>query len=68
MLTSQIAQFFRQLPVDRRALVHATVRADIIHVKDKGRIVESGTHAQLIALGGAYAASWLAQMQEVAHA
>jgi hypothetical protein len=30
--------------------------------------MESGTHAQLVALGGAYAASWLAQMQEVAHA
>jgi ABC-type transport system involved in Fe-S cluster assembly fused permease/ATPase subunit len=68
MLTSQIIQFFRQLPTGRSALVPATVRADVIHVMDKRRIMESGTHAQLVALGGAYAESWLAQMQEVAHA
>jgi ATP-binding cassette, subfamily B, bacterial len=39
--------------------------ADIIHVMDEGRIVESGTHAQLVAAGGRYAASWRAQMREV---
>jgi ATP-binding cassette subfamily B protein len=42
--------------------------ADIIHVLDKGRIVESGTHADLVTLGGVYATSWAAQMQEVGHA
>ncbi len=41
------------------------MHADIIHVMDKGRIVESGTHAELVALGGAYAASWTAQMREI---
>jgi len=38
-------------------------RADIIHVMDKGQIVESGSHDELLALGGLYARSWTAQMQ-----
>lgn len=41
------------------------MHADMIHVMDKGRIVESGTHMQLVALGGAYATSWSAQMREI---
>jgi ATP-binding cassette subfamily B protein len=31
------------------------IDADVIHVVDGGRIVESGTHAELIAAGGLYA-------------
>jgi ATP-binding cassette subfamily B protein len=43
------------------------MHADIIHVLDKGRVVESGTHAELVALGGSYASSWSAQMREIGH-
>ena len=39
------------------------MRADIIHVMEDGRIVESGTHAALLAGGGRYAQSWEAQMR-----
>ena len=50
--------------VDIRDIAHrlATVqRADRIVVLDQGRLVESGTHAELLALGGTYAR--LAQLQ-----
>jgi ATP-binding cassette subfamily B protein len=39
------------------------MRADIIHVMDGGKIVESGSHHQLLAKGGLYAQSWKAQMR-----
>ncbi|MFT3792856.1 MAG: ABC transporter ATP-binding protein/permease [Rudaea sp.] len=39
------------------------VDADEILVLDHGRIVESGTHAVLLALGGRYAALWAMQQQ-----
>jgi ATP-binding cassette subfamily B protein len=44
------------------------MRADIIHVMDKGRIVESGSHHDLLAQGGLYAQSWLAQMDAASNA
>ena len=44
------------------------MHADLIHVLDKGRVLESGTHKELVALGGAYASSWAAQMQEIGKA
>ena len=69
---------FRALTEGRTALMithrfTTAMHADIIHVLDKGRVVESGTHAELVALGGAYASSWAAQMrelktQEISHA
>ncbi len=43
----------------------STVRqADCIHLLEAGRIVESGTHEALLALGGGYAALWRLQTGE----
>jgi ATP-binding cassette subfamily B protein len=38
------------------------MRADVIHVMHAGRIVESGSHDELLARGGRYAEVWSAQM------
>ena len=40
------------------------VDADRILVLDHGRVVESGTHAELLALAGVYARMWAAQAQQ----
>jgi ATP-binding cassette subfamily B protein len=37
------------------------MHAHVIHVMEEGRIVESGSHGELVAKGGRYAESWLAQ-------
>jgi ATP-binding cassette subfamily B protein len=38
--------------------------ADLIHLLHQGRVVEQGTHAQLMADRGRYAALWRAQTDE----
>ena len=58
---------FRNLSRGRTALIithRFTIarRADVIHVMDKGKIVESGSHEELLARNGPYAESWNAQM------
>jgi ATP-binding cassette subfamily B protein len=60
---------FRDLARNRTAVIithRFTIarRADIIHVMDDGNIIESGSHDQLLAHNGAYAASWNAQIQD----
>jgi ATP-binding cassette subfamily B protein len=57
---------FRRLAAGRTALVithrfTTAMHADIIHVMSDGRVVESGSHEELIASGGLYAQSWLSQ-------
>ena len=42
--------------------------ADQILVMDHGRIVERGTHRELLEAGGAYAQMWALQQQEEAAA
>lgn len=39
------------------------LQADVIHVMDSGRIVESGSHEELPAARGRYEASWTRQMR-----
>lgn len=60
---------FRALANGRTAIVithrfTTAMRADVIHVMDDGRIIESGTHAELLARDDSrYARSWKAQME-----
>lgn len=61
---------FRDLVRGRTAVIvthrfTTAMQADVIHVMEQGRIVESGTHVELVALGGRYARSWRQQMREV---
>jgi ATP-binding cassette subfamily B protein len=59
---------FRALVHGRTALVithrfTTALQADIIHVMDGGRIVESGSHEELLAEKGRYESSWARQMR-----
>ncbi len=64
-----IQRSLERLVVGRTSLIIAhrlsTVRrADCIHVLDAGRIVESGTHDELVTRGGVYAGLWRLQTGE----
>jgi ABC-type multidrug transport system fused ATPase/permease subunit len=39
------------------------MQADVIHVMDKGHVIESGSHEQLPAAGNPCATSWRQQMR-----
>jgi ATP-binding cassette subfamily B protein len=59
---------FKDLAQGRTAVIIAhrfttAMQADIIHVVDNGRIVESGSHSELLSFQGRYAASWASQMR-----
>ena len=60
---------FRDLAAGRTALLithrfTTAMIADEIHVMEEGRLLESGSHKELIARGGRYAAWWSAQNLE----
>ena len=57
---------FRRLAAGRTAVVithrfTTAMHADVIHVMDGGRVVESGSHEELVCTGGLYSQSWLSQ-------
>jgi ATP-binding cassette subfamily B protein len=58
---------FRTLAVGRTSIIithrfTTAMHADVIHVMDRGRIIESGSHDRLLERNGLYAESWLQQM------
>jgi ATP-binding cassette subfamily B protein len=58
---------FRQLAAGRTSIIithrfTTAMHADVIHVMDRGRIVESGSHQRLLEQSGLYAESWSRQM------
>lgn len=58
---------FSSLAKDRTGLIIThrftiAMRADIIHVMNDSRLVESGTHGELVNSDGFYASSWKSQM------
>jgi ATP-binding cassette, subfamily B, bacterial MsbA len=65
----QVQEALRRLMKDRTTIVIAhrlstVLDADTIYVLDRGRIVESGTHGELIARGGLYARLYQHEMRD----
>jgi len=66
-LEREIREAIDRLAHGRTSIVVAhrlstVLTADMIHVMDHGRIVESGTHTELLALDGLYAALYREQL------
>ncbi|MCB1694381.1 MAG: ABC transporter ATP-binding protein/permease [Pseudomonadales bacterium] len=67
----EIQSALREVSRDRTTMVIAhrlstIIHADQILVLDAGRIIERGTHAELVAEGGAYAQMWQKQKEAAA--
>jgi len=64
---------FRRLASGRTVVIithrfTTAMHADMIYVMADGRLVESGSHGELLTCGGRYAQSWAAQMKEMSKA
>ncbi|HXC72990.1 MAG TPA: ABC transporter ATP-binding protein [Pyrinomonadaceae bacterium] len=62
---------FRELAQGRTSIIithrfTTAMHADVIHVMDRGRIIESGNHHVLLNQSGLYATSWSRQMTSAA--
>jgi len=64
---------FRQLAAGRTSIIithrfTTAMHADVIHVMDHGRIIESGSHQRLLEQNGLYAESWSRQISSAVSA
>lgn len=64
---------FRQLAAGRTSIIithrfTTAMHADVIHVMDRGRIIESGSHQRLLEQSGLYAESWSRQISSAVSA
>jgi ATP-binding cassette subfamily B protein len=61
---------FRKLALGRTSIIithrfTTAMHADVIHVMDRGRVVESGSHHHLLEHSGLYAESWSRQIMSI---